>query len=105
MKRAAIFLLVISPLLIFAPFIRAKKSPREGITTFAGQYFKSPSSPNYASYDQEMSMHVAQRIKAQYDVDLDYTRYSAFDMLEIEALLKCKKSREPVDSLLEPFKK
>ena len=105
MKIAAIVLLIISPLLIFAPFIRAKKSPREGITTFAGQYFKSPSSPNYASYDQEMSMYVAQRIKAQYGVNLDYTRYSAFDLLEIEALLKCKKSGEPVDSLLEPFQK
>jgi len=32
MKSAAIVLLIISPLLIFAPFIRAKKSPREGIT-------------------------------------------------------------------------
>lgn len=105
MKRAAVFLLIISPFLISAPFIQAKKSPREGITTYAGQYFKSPSSPNYASYDQEMSMYVAQRIKARYDVDLDYTRYSAFDMLEIEALLKCKKSGEPVDSLLESFQK
>lgn len=105
MKMAAIVLLIISPLLIFAPFVRAKKSSREGIATYAGHYFKSPSSPNYASYDREMSMYVAQRIKAQYDVDLDYTRYSAFDMLEIEALLKCKKSGEPVDSLLEPFQK
>jgi hypothetical protein len=105
MKSAAIVLLIISPLLIFSPFIWAKKSPREGITTYAGQYFKSPSSPNYASYDQEMSMYVAQRIKAQYGVNLDYTRYSAFDMLEIEALLKCKKSGEAVGSLLEPFQK
>lgn len=105
MKRAAIFLLIISSLLISAPFIRAKKSPREGITTYAGKYFESPSSPNYTSYDQEMSMYVAQRIKAQYGVDLDYTRYSAFDMLEIEALLKCKKSGEPVDSLIGPFQK
>jgi hypothetical protein len=105
MKRVAIFFLIISPLLILAPFIRAKKPPKEGITNYAGQYFKDPSSPGYASYDQKMSVYVARRIKAQYNVDLDYTLYSAFDLLEIEALLKCKKSGEPVDSLLEPFQK
>jgi hypothetical protein len=105
MKRAAIFVLIISPLLILVPFIGAKKPPREGITNYAGKYFKDASSPGYTSYNREMSMYVAQRIKEQYDVDLDYTLYSAFDLLEIEALLKCKKSGEPVDSLLEPFKK
>jgi hypothetical protein len=105
MKIVAIFLLVLSPGLMFVPFILAKKSPREGITNYAGQYFKNPSSPGYSSYDREMSMCVAQRIKAQYNVDLDYTSYSAFDLLEIEALLKCKKSDESVESLLKPFQK
>jgi hypothetical protein len=105
MKNVAILLLIISPVLIFAPLMHAKKTSREGIVGYSGQYFKDPSSRNYSSYDREMSMCVAKRIKAQYNVDLDYTSYSAFDLLEIEALLKCKKSDEGVESLLTPFRK
>ena len=105
MKNVAIVLLIISPVLIFAPFINAKKTPRGGILGYAGQYFKTPSSPDYSSYDREMSMYVAKRIKAHYNVDLDYTSYSAFDLLEIEALLKCKKSDESAESLLKRFQK
>jgi len=106
MKNVAIVLFIISPVLIFAPFINAKKTPsRGGILGYAGQYFKAPSSPDYSSYDREMSMYVAKRIKAQYNVDLDYTSYSAFDLLEIEALLKCKKSDESAESLLKSFQK
>ncbi|MFB0505327.1 MAG: hypothetical protein ACETWT_01200 [Thermodesulfobacteriota bacterium] len=48
-------------------------------------------------------MYVAKRIKEKYAVDLDYKSYSAFDLLEIEALLKCKRSDESVESLLKRF--
>ncbi len=105
MKSLAIFFLVFFSILILAPCLIAKKSPRDGITNYAGQYFKEPSSPGYTSYDREMSMLVAKRIKADYNVDLDHTSYSAFDLLEIEALLKFKKSDESVASLLKPFQK
>jgi len=105
MKSVAIFLLIFSPGLIFAPLIHAIKTPGKGILGYVGQYFRNPSSPDYSSYDREMSMYVAKRIKAKHNVDLDYTSYSAFDLLEIEALLKCKKSDESVESLLKPFQK
>ena len=105
MKIVTIFLLVLFPILIFAPCSLATKSPREGITSYEGKYFKGPSSPGYSSYDREMSMLVAKRIKEHYNVDLDSRSYSAFDLLEIEALLKCKKPDESVDSLLKPFRK
>jgi hypothetical protein len=105
MKIVTIFLLVLLPILIFAPCSLATKSPREGITNYSGQYFKGPSSPGYSSYDREMSMLVAKRIKEHYNVALDHTSFSAFDLLEIEALLKFKKSDESVESLLKPFRK
>jgi len=105
MKSVMIFVLALFPVLIFAPCTLATKSPREGITNYAGQYFKEPSSPGYSSYDREMSMLVAKRIKTHYNVDLDHTSYSAFDLLEIEALLKFKKSDESVESLIKPFQK
>jgi len=74
------------------------------ILTYGGRFFRNPSSSEYVSYDQTMSMQVAERIKRRYRVNLDYTSYSAFELLEIEALLKCKKSDETVESLLKRFR-
>ena len=105
MKSVAIFLLIFFSGLIFAPLIHAKITPGKGILSYAGQYFRDPLSPDYSSYNREMSMYTAKRIKVKYNVDLDYTSYSAFDLLEIEALLKCKKSDESVESLLKRFQK
>jgi hypothetical protein len=105
MKSIAIFLLILSPGLFFTPLIHAKKTPGKGIMGYDGRYFRDPLSPDYSSYDREMSMYIAKRIKAHYNVDLDYTSYSAFDLLEIEALLKFKKSDESAESLLKPFQK
>ena len=105
MKSIAIFLLIFSPGLIFAPLIHAKITPGKGILDYAGRYFRDRSSPDYSSYDREMSMYIAKKIKVKYNVDLDLTSYSAFDLLEIEALLKCKKSDESVESLLKRVQK
>ena len=74
------------------------------ILAYGGRFFKNPSSSEYSSYDQTMSMYVVKRIKRIYGVDLDYTSYSAFELLEIEALLKCKKSDETLESLLARFR-
>jgi hypothetical protein len=105
MKSAVIFLLIFSSSLILAPFIHANITPGKVILDYAGRYFSDRSSPDYSSYDREMSMHVAKKIKVKYNVDLDLISYSAFDLLEIEALLKCKKSDESVESLLKHFQK
>ncbi|UCD70473.1 MAG: hypothetical protein JSW70_05540 [Syntrophobacterales bacterium] len=105
MKSAIIFLFILSFGLIFAPFIHAKKTPGKEILTYVGRYFKDPLSPDYSSYDREMSIYIVKQIKSKYNVDLDHTSYSAFDLLEIEALLKCKKSDESVESLLKRFQK
>jgi hypothetical protein len=105
MKRVALSVLIFSLGMTLVPLLHGKTAPGKEILSYAGRYFRSLSSADYSSYDREMSMHVAQRIKAHYDVDLDYTAYSAFDLLEIEALLKCKKSEESADSLLKRFQR
>jgi hypothetical protein len=45
------------------------------------------------------------RINKQFGVTLDLKTYSGFDLLEIESLLKCKKSNEPFDMFLKMFPK
>jgi len=106
MKSAALSLLICFSALIFPSSIHAQGAPAShgtNILAYAGRYFGDPSSPEYSSYDGKMSKYVAKRIKDRYHVDLDYESYSAFDLLEIEALLKCKRSDESVESLLTRF--
>jgi hypothetical protein len=106
MKGAALCFLVCFTTLILPSPVNTQGIPashRADVLAYAGRYFENPSSPHYASYDQKMTMDVAKRIRERYHVDLDYKSYSAFDLLEIEALLKCKRSDESVESLLERF--
>jgi hypothetical protein len=106
MKNGFFWVLACMLGLILASSVHPQGAPAphgSEILTYGGRFFKNPSSPEYASYDQTMSMEVAKRIKQKYRVNLDYTSYSAFELLEIEALLKCKKSDETVNSLLERF--
>ena len=106
MNRVALSLLICFSALILPCSIHVQGAPASygtDILAYAGRYFGDLSSPEYSSYDRKMSMHVAKRIKEKYHVDLDYTSYSTFDLLEIEALLKCKRSDESVESLLTRF--
>ena len=106
MKGVALFLLICFSALIFPSWVHTQRAPGfhgPGIVAYSGRYFADPSSPEYSSYDRTMSMYVAKRIKEKYHVDLDYNSYSAFDLLEIEALLKCKRSDESVELLLTRF--
>jgi hypothetical protein len=106
MKGVALFLMIYFSGLIFPSWVHTQRAPGfhgPGIVAYSGRYFTDPSSPEYSSYDRKMSMYVAKRIKENYHVDLDHTSYSTFDLLEIEALLKCKRSDEPVESLLTRF--
>ena len=106
MKGVALFLLICFSALIFPSSVHTQRAPGShgtGILAYAGRYFVDPSSAEYSSYDRKMSMYVAKRIKDKYHVNLDYESYSAFDLLEIEALLKCKRSDESVKSLLKRF--
>jgi hypothetical protein len=106
MKGFFLFLVICFSALIFPSLVHTQRAPGSdgtGILAYAGRYFADPSSSEYSSYDRKMSMYVAKKIKAKYHVDLDYKSYSAFDLLEIEALLKCKRSDESVESLLKRF--
>lgn len=75
------------------------------ITAHDGKSFKGFEDPEYLSYDQVLREYLVKRIDQKFGIALDPKKYSGFDLLEIEALFKCKKSNEPYDIFLRMFPK
>lgn len=75
------------------------------LSTHAGESYGGLQDPDYISYDSALREYMAKRIHQQYGITLDPKTYSGFDLLEIESLLKCKKSDEPADTFLKMFPK
>ena len=75
------------------------------MAAYDGKTFTGFQDPEYLSYDQALRKYLVKRIDQRFGIVLDPKKYSGFDLLEIEALLKCKKSSEPFDELLKMFPK
>ncbi len=106
------FVPIISILLILSwfLFVASSSQGREGqlsseVLSHAGESYRAADDPAYVSYDQALRSCVVDRIKKKFGVVLDPKTYSGFDLLEIEALLKCKKADEPVEEFLKGFPK
>ncbi len=72
---------------------------------YDGKAYTGAQDPQYISYDSILREYMAKRIQQEFGIQLDPKKYSGFDLLEIEALLKCKKSEEPSDGILKMFPK
>jgi hypothetical protein len=72
---------------------------------YDGKAYTGVQDPEYISYDQALRDYMVKRIKQKFGVELDPKKYSGFDLLEIEAVLKCRKSDEPLDIFLKMFPK
>lgn len=75
------------------------------VSAYDGKTFTGLEDPEYLSYDQALREYLVKRIDQEFGVALDPKKYSGFDLLEIEALFKCKKSNESYDSFLKMFPK
>jgi hypothetical protein len=75
------------------------------MSAYEGKTFAGFEDPEYVSYDQELREFLVKRIDQEFGIVLDPKKYSGFDLLEIEALFKCKKSNEPFDMFLKMFPK
>ena len=73
------------------------------VLNHAGESYKGVEDPAYISYDQALRTYMVERIKKEFGLALDPKTYSGFDLLEIEALLKCKKASESVEDFLKGF--
>jgi hypothetical protein len=70
-----------------------------------GKSFKGFQDSEYLTYDLILRDYLAKRINKRFGINLDPKTYSGFDLLEIEAFFKCKKSDEPFEIFLKMFPK
>jgi len=72
---------------------------------YAGKSSKGVQDPEYISYDLALRNFLVKRIHKRFGIALDPKTYPGFDLLEIEALFKCKKPNEPFNIFLKMFPK
>ena len=88
------------------PAAYADKEPLQSqVLNYVGKTYGGVQDPEYVSYDQALRDYMVKRIKQKFGVELDPKKYTGFDLLEIEAVLRCRKSDEPLDIFLNMFPK
>jgi hypothetical protein len=108
MKMGWVFLLLFATMVfcLSVPAAYADKEPLESqVLNYVGKTYDGVQDPEYVSYDQALRDYMVKRIKQKFGVELDPKKYSGFDLLEIEAVLRCRKSDEPLDIFLNMFPK
>lgn len=108
MKERLVFVLLFVHMVfpLNVPAAYADKEPLQSqILSYVGKTYGGVQDPEYVSYDQALRNYMVKRIKQKFGVNLDPKKYSGFDLLEIEAVLRCRKSDEPLDMFLEMFPK
>ncbi len=70
-----------------------------------GKSYTGVHDPSYLDYDLALREYMVDRIGRKFGIGLDPKIYSGFDLLEIEALFRCRKSEEPFDIFLKMFPK
>jgi hypothetical protein len=108
MKRRWVFFLLfaITVFCLSVPATHADKEPLQSrVLNYVGKTYDGVQDPEYVSYDQALREYMVKRIKQKFGVELDPKKYSGFDLLEIEAVLRCRKSDEPLDIFLNMFPK
>ena len=75
------------------------------IYAYEGKLFTGLQDPDYKDYDLALRNHLVRRIHKRFGIELDSRTYSGFDLLEIESLIRFKKSIEPLEPFLRMFPK
>lgn len=75
------------------------------LSVFTGKWFKGTGDPEFTSYDAALRHALVKRIKNKFGLELDPNAYHGIDLLELEALIRCKKSGESFDLFLKMFQK
>jgi hypothetical protein len=108
MKPSGIYILLIFGVSIAisgASGLSAAKGTPPRLSAYEGKSFAGPKDPEFKNYERALQNHIARRIQKRFGIDLDSKSYSGFDLLEIEALFRMKKSDEPLDLFLKLFPK
>jgi hypothetical protein len=104
MKKTVLFLVLVGFLcLVLCPLPALSQEASRLGPKYGGRTFKSPSDPDYLSYEREIKSILLDKIRKQYGVDLNGDALSSEQLLEIDALLRLKRSDESVDQMLTRF--
>ena len=100
-------ILILIPLFCMnGPSVHAKNSSfKFPPLDYAGKSYTGAQDSSYLNYDLALREYMVYRINKHFGITLDPKIYSGFDLLEIEALFKCKKKEEPFNIFLNMFPK
>lgn len=104
MKKTALLITLVSLfyLGLYPPLTGSQEVSNLG-PKYGGKIFKSPSDPDYLSYEKEAKAILLQEIRSRYGVELNGDVLSSDQLLEIVALLRVKRSDESVGHILSRF--
>lgn len=105
-KKSVWFFLMVALLgswVISSPVDAKENSLEAQLLDHVGKSYAGAQDPSYVDYDLALRKYVADRIHKRFGIALDPKIYSGFDLLDIEALFKCKKSEESFDLFLKMF--
>ena len=91
---------VLASFILFSSVDAKEGSLESQLLDHAGKSYTGAQDPSYLNYDLALREYMVDRINKRFGITLDPKIYSGFDLLEIEALFKCKKPEEPFDLLL-----
>jgi len=104
MKKTALIISLMFVLsLLLCPQLAGSQEAWKLGSKYGGKIYSSPSDPDYISFEREAKIILLERIRSQYGVELDADPLTSDQLLEIEALLKFKRSRESVEQILNRF--
>lgn len=103
--KKMIWLLPILTLLLWSSVIASSVCAKDSsfksqLLNHAGKSYVGTQDPSYLNYDLALREYMVDRIGKRFGIALDPKIYSGFDLLEIEALFKCKKPKESFDIFL-----
>ena len=96
--------LLLTAIAVPSAFSKDGSLPSE-VSVFDGKWFKGTQDSEFKNYDLALRNYLVKRIQKRFGLGLDPNAYSGFDLLELEALIRCKKSNEPFDLFLKMFRK
>jgi hypothetical protein len=91
---------VLGSSVIFSSVYANESSLQSQLLDHVGKSYTGTQDPSYLNYDLALREYMVDRISKRFGIALDPKVYSGFDLLEIEALFKCKKPEEPFDLFL-----
>ena len=98
-------IIILGYFLIMSSGYAKDSSLQSQLLDHAGKTYTEAQDPSFLNYDLALREFMADRISKRFGIALDPKIYSGFDLLEIEALFKCKKTEEPFDIFLKNFPK